>query len=437
MSRDAGQKPLPDGTATLVKPGSAMVWAYLDKAGIVHALPPGCDASWGFVQGFALVSSSQRQPAPAGLMDTSFKLVLPVVYDEICRCGEGAPSGMLVVAKSDVATQQRRYGLMDTGGHAVLAPCLLHAPLFNNGIARVQGPMRFGLMDVHGQRLTAPLYDEIGEFSEGLVPVRSGGKLGFVDSMGRQVIPIQFPCDNLDRFGRTECFSEGLAAVHGEDRRYGFIDRTGKWVIQPRFSGIGTAFSGGNCFVIGRGPAYEVIDRAGNTVRTCPGFGGSRGEGLVGVQHGSLWSYEGGAAAGDALPGRFEYAGPFRDGLALVEQGGHRHFIDHAGSTPFILPPEADFTHNEPFSGGMIAFRQNDKWGYYDAKGRGCDQREVQLRGLILRRPRVRGVQGLHRIHRSLRLAGHSASRLEPRRLLLPWQGLGRILRHWRPVSPD
>ena len=34
-------------------------------------------------------------------------------------------------------------------------------------------------------------------------------------------------------------FSEGLAAVMGKNEKYGFIDKTGKFVIQPQFHRVG------------------------------------------------------------------------------------------------------------------------------------------------------------------------------------------------------
>ena len=63
-------------------------------------------------------------------------------------------------------------------------------------------------------------------YHEGLAAVRLGEEYGFVDRSGRVVIP--------PRFQFAERFSEGLARVELDDR-YGYIDRTGKVVIEARF----------------------------------------------------------------------------------------------------------------------------------------------------------------------------------------------------------
>ena len=53
-----------------------------------------------------------------------------------------------------------------------------------------------------------------------------GKKYGFIDKNGKVVIEPQF--------GGTYGFSEGLAQVE-KDGKYGFIDKSGKVVIEPQF----------------------------------------------------------------------------------------------------------------------------------------------------------------------------------------------------------
>ena len=42
-----------------------------------------------------------------------------------------------------------------------------------------------------------------------------------------------------EEFVLARAFSEGLAAVMGKNDKYGFIDKTGKFVIQPQFYRVG------------------------------------------------------------------------------------------------------------------------------------------------------------------------------------------------------
>jgi hypothetical protein len=63
-----------------------------------------------------------------------------------------------------------------------------------------------------------------GEDHSGLFPVIVGDKWGYIDKTGKIVINPQFDYANQ--------FSDGLAAVYIGDK-YGYIDRTGKYVWEP------------------------------------------------------------------------------------------------------------------------------------------------------------------------------------------------------------
>src|SRR3989339_1281909 len=73
-----------------------------------------------------------------------------------------------------------------------------------------------------------------------LWPVYKDKKWGYIDKTGRIIIPFKF-----DGAGN---FSEGLAAVYIKNKR-GFIDKTGKLVIQPQ-NYWGFPFSSGMALVV-------------------------------------------------------------------------------------------------------------------------------------------------------------------------------------------
>ncbi|HVF66175.1 MAG TPA: WG repeat-containing protein [Pyrinomonadaceae bacterium] len=104
-----------------------------------------------------------------------------------------------------------------------------------------------------------------------LFPVLIDMKWGYVDREGALAIQPQF-CG-------PSGFSEGLAVAvtcgYGPDDteetnyyqtyRYGFIDKTGKFVFGPRREEVPESFRGGPALVhVAGGPAY--IDRGGNFV---------------------------------------------------------------------------------------------------------------------------------------------------------------------------
>src|SRR4051812_14853451 len=79
-------------------------------------------------------------------------------------------------------------------------------------------------------------YGQAGQPAVRLRPVQQNGKWGYIDVSGKIVIE--------PRFAWAEEFSEGLAAFENEDGKHGYIDETGKVVIEPVFDNW-TEFSEG------------------------------------------------------------------------------------------------------------------------------------------------------------------------------------------------
>jgi len=106
-------------------------------------------------------------------------------------------------------------------------------------------------------------WSPFSQFSEGLAPVSIEGRFGYIDVTGRIIIQPQFDIANP--------FSDGLAAVAGDNRLWGFIDKTGTVVIQPQFEQPG-AFSEGLCTVMvderleGGKLQNKYIDKTGRVV---------------------------------------------------------------------------------------------------------------------------------------------------------------------------
>jgi hypothetical protein len=62
-----------------------------------------------------------------------------------------------------------------------------------------------------------------------LALVREGGKFGYIDKSGSFVIEPQFL--------KAKSFSEGLAAAE-KDKKWGFIDTSGNWSIEPDYDKV-------------------------------------------------------------------------------------------------------------------------------------------------------------------------------------------------------
>lgn len=87
------------------------------------------------------------------------------------------------------------------------------------------------IINQEGKRLFSVPYDNIGKCSDGLFRVskRVDGisKDGYINTKGEEVIPVQFD--------EAEDFSEGLAVVSIAPGKYGFIDKSGTFVIEPTY----------------------------------------------------------------------------------------------------------------------------------------------------------------------------------------------------------
>ena len=139
---------------------------------------------------------------------------------------------------------------------------------FSSGVAwfgkwQEDGILRIGYLNPEGEyaiplSLTTDLFDGYEyQFSEGLLPFRREpeGKIGFIDTTGKFVIEPQFDWVNGN-------FQEGLAIVGGQLN--GYIDRTGKLVIDEEKVGLPKSPFHQGVAIVYREGRFGLIDREGN-----------------------------------------------------------------------------------------------------------------------------------------------------------------------------
>ena len=154
------------------------------------------------------------------------------------------------------------------------------------------GYLTYGVIDKSGSIVVEPQFDRIAPFSEGLAAVDvtfQPVSTGVIDKSGQWVIAPK------PWFGIGQ-FSEGVAPACPENQHCGFIDHTGKFVIQPRFANA-QPFSEGVALVWSDdGPPPFYIDHSGNTVLKLG------------------WT-----------------AWPFSGGLTVMSFEGRSAYVDHSG----------------------------------------------------------------------------------------------------------
>jgi len=198
-----------------------------------------------------------------------------------------------------------------------------------SGLYSVVVDGKAGFIDRTGALVIPASYDSAADFSEGLAAVESQKKFGYIDTQGTLKIPFQF-----DYAGP---FMNGLAAVklccgreYNPNDQWGFIDKNGKYVINPQFSSV---------FIFN--------------------------EGLAPVLTGAWWGYID-SKGKMAIASKFQHALPFMEGLAAVRESGRSGYIDKTGK--FVINPQ--FEDATSFKEGLAAVRIGDKWGFIDRSGK-------------------------------------------------------------------
>lgn len=169
---------------------------------------------------------------------------------------------------------------------------------------RTEGPDgKWGYINGDGTVIIKPAYRRAGDFVAGRARVTTSEKTGYINEAGKWVFTLP------DGWSATRPFSEGLAGFSVGDiysGKWGYFDRNGNIVVQPKY------------------------DRIGDFV-----------QGLARVNLGAQWEFPGTWQGGKwgfidkngrvAIPIEFNHASDFSGELAHVEKEGKSFHIDRQG----------------------------------------------------------------------------------------------------------
>lgn len=288
---------------------------YIDKRGSLLT-DKRFDDGLPFSGGFAVVDVDGKQ----GVINRLGRWHIPPGYDVLGPYSEG-----FFYVEAD-----GRFGYLDREGHMAIAPRYDAATDFSYGRANVRLDGKCGFIDTLGRAVTPLAYDFCEPFGEnGLSRVRAGGKWGLVSLAGDTVVPFVY--DALGEFSEGRC----LAAA---DEKYGFIGIRGDTLIPFKYAysdeaAAQSVFRNGRARVfqkIGREVKAGVIDTADTKLMPAIFSGiGMPDTLLTAVRKKDLWGYAD-SAVNLAIPYMYDFAGPFRDSLAVVSKKGKYGIINTA-----------------------------------------------------------------------------------------------------------
>ncbi|MBS1859089.1 MAG: WG repeat-containing protein [Acidobacteria bacterium] len=275
-----------------------------------------------------------------------------------------------------------RVGFIDPTGKIKIEPEIVasieNVGDFSNGLARVHDQ---GFIDENGRWVIRRDLWSVRDFSDGLALAmvkdssRQYGFLGLVLDPSGTVVGSVPPLDTRD-------FSEGLAAFAAKgrppERRFepgnfvyrdypgleGFLDRTGKVVIEPRFAAVGP-FRAGRARAVLDGYCHIATPDGGKEGTPTTGYPSSCGGAPTDAVSPCMVGYID-PSGNFAIESRFESARDFQEGLAAVRTGGQWGFIDRSGA--LVISPR--FEQAQSFREGLAAVMIDGKWGFIDQTGR-------------------------------------------------------------------
>lgn len=213
---------------------------------------------------------------------------------------------------------------------------------------------KFGFVNISGKEIIPAKFDYANPFSEGLAVVGmnsvesecEGVKLlnyGYINKLGRIVIPI--------RYFYAFDFSQGLAGV--ADAKFGFINKSNRKVISFKYD-----FSLVDCLSPNLSPLFK--NDLAPVLKESTGRG-KAGETFYVDTYGFIDK-----TGKEIIPLKYDFAGNFSEGLAVVWKDGKTGFINEQGT--IVIPLQFDSAVS--FSEGLAIVKQNNKWHLIDNQGK-------------------------------------------------------------------
>lgn len=158
-----------------------------------------------------------------------------------------------------------KYGMLDKFGRWVLRPRYDYVASSKASRVRVLNKGKYGYFDTLGKLCIPMIWDDANDFDESgtaFARMNYPPHSCIIDRRGQQLLLLPADCTNAC------CFSEDMLAA-AKDRKWGYIDRDGHWMMNPQYDSCGD-FSGGVAPVEKDG-LWSFINSAGEEVMAVEG----------------------------------------------------------------------------------------------------------------------------------------------------------------------
>ena len=307
----------------LVQPAGVKEWGYSDLTGQL-VIDAKFKKAIGFSDGYAAIYDSKLKQfyfidKDGNTLQTEikdFKLI------EIFGFGmKGFIGGFAAVKILE------SWGFFDTSGKLVIPAKYDNVTTFNQGFATAKLGSKFFVLDKNAGEypVDVPGIADLNEFSEGFASYKTDeGKVGFVDGSGKVVIEAAFKS--------AGDFHVGLAWAKNDAGMVGYINTSGEWVIDPGFDS---------------GKDFDALT------------------GLARVKSGDKWGYVN-KSGGMSYINDSEIFEDFFNGLARGKKGGLFGFYND--KMEWAIQPQYDGARD--FKNGYAAVRKGELWGVIDVSGK-------------------------------------------------------------------
>lgn len=345
-----------------------------------------------------------------GLLNKDGKVILPVSYEEVS------------VSENRIRVKKNgKYGFTDLDGKQVIDFLYDEAEDFSEGIARVYGAYPspdkeseendddwYFFIDENGKLAIDRFFGDVSSFKDGVAKF-SGDPTVFVDREGKEIFKTEnYEVGNFDNgiaiaiskdtskenrsylmnkkgkifskaYHQIEDFHEDLAIVSVMDEQYrlfyGVIDRSGKEIVEPKYSHIGS-FSEGLALVSNNNEKYGYINKKGRVVIPLKYKQGSDfSDGVAVVGNGKKFGVID-TEGNKVVEFLYEEITDFSEGYAFVKSNTNYNnsvsLINKKGRTKHLdaYTYEDFYMPRGRFVGGLSVYTINDKIGVIDTKAR-------------------------------------------------------------------